>query len=63
MYKLICKTEKCDNQEITYYIPEATDPTMCGGCKTNLKPIKMTKTEFDKIFDYDPFLITPINHD
>ena len=60
MYKIICKTENCENKDIAYYIPEPTDPTMCGGCKTDIKPIKMTKTEYDKVFDYDPFEIKPI---
>jgi hypothetical protein len=61
MFKIICKTENCLNKDITYYSPESTDPTMCGGCKTDIKPVKMTKTEFDKVFDYDPYQISEFN--
>ena len=55
MFKILCKETDCVNKDITYYLPNATDPTMCGGCKNDIKPIKMSKTEFDKVFDYDPY--------
>ena len=55
MYKILCKETDCENKDQTYYVIEPTDPTMCGGCKTNIKPIKMSKTEFDKVFDYNPY--------
>jgi hypothetical protein len=55
MFEIICEKENCNNKDVIYYIPEPTDPTMCGGCKTNLKPIKMSKTKFDKVFDYNPY--------
>lgn len=60
MFKIICNEIVCDNKNIIYYMFEATDPTMCGGCKNNIKPIKMTKAEYEKIFDYDPFEIQTI---
>jgi len=61
MFKIICKDFDCANKDITYYMPEASDPTMCGGCKTDIKPIKITKTEYDKVFDYDPYKVNELN--
>jgi len=55
MYKIICNKEFCENKNITYYMKEATNPTMCGGCKSNLIPELMSQEEYDAVFDYDPF--------
>ena len=60
MFKIICNEISCNNKNVIYYMPDATDPTLCGGCKNNLKPIKMNKTEYEKVFDYDPFEIKTI---
>lgn len=53
MFKVTCKNDDCVNKDLVNYIIEPTNPTMCGGCKTDLTPIEMTKKEFDKVFDYD----------
>jgi hypothetical protein len=55
MYKIICNQNECANKDIVYYMPEATNPTMCGGCKSDLKPELMSQEEYDAVFDYDPF--------
>jgi hypothetical protein len=55
MYKLICNKEECTNKDIIYYMPDPTNPTICGGCKDTILPIEMTQEEYDSVFDYDPF--------
>jgi hypothetical protein len=55
MFKLICNKEECANKDIIYYIPDATNPSMCGGCKQDIVPVEMSQEEFDEVFDYDPF--------
>jgi hypothetical protein len=41
-------------------MPEATNPSVCGGCKEDIIPIEMTQEEYDLVFDYDPFAVTPL---
>jgi hypothetical protein len=60
MFKIICDKENCNNKDITYYMPDATNPTMCGGCKDAVVPVEMSQAEFDSVFDYDPFAIIPM---
>ena len=60
MYKFVCKEKDCANKNIIYYLPEVTSQVMCGGCKTFNSAVEMTKAEFDEVFDYDPFAISPI---
>jgi hypothetical protein len=60
MFKIICEKENCNNKDITYYMPDATNPSMCGGCKDAVVPVEMTQEEYDQVFDYDPFAIIPI---
>jgi hypothetical protein len=60
MLKLICNKENCNNKDVTYYMPEATNPSMCGGCKQNIVPVEMSQQEFDDVFDYDPFAVIPM---
>jgi len=55
MFKVICLAENCANKNIIYYIPEPSNLTMCGGCKLNIIPIKMSNKEFNEVFDYDPY--------
>jgi hypothetical protein len=59
MFKTTCSKKDCKNKDITYYMPEFTELTICGDCKTELKIFEMSKAEFDKVFDYDPFLEVP----
>jgi hypothetical protein len=60
MYKIICKQHGCSNKDINYYMPEATNPTICGGCKSSLVPKLMSQEEYNQVFDYDPFLEIPL---
>ena len=60
MFKIICDKNDCANKDITYYMKEATDPSMCGGCKQGIVPVEMSQTEFDDVFDYDPFAVIPM---
>lgn len=60
MYKVLCTQANCENKDIIYYLPTATNPTMCGGCKLEIKPKKMTETEFKQVFDYDPLTVSDI---
>jgi hypothetical protein len=60
MQKLVCIRNECQNANIVYYIPDATNPSMCGGCKSDLTPELMTQEEYDSVFDYDPFLQVPL---
>lgn len=60
MFKLICDKESCNNKNVVYYMPEATNPSMCGGCKKNISPTEITQEEYDSVFDYDPFAVIPI---
>jgi hypothetical protein len=60
MFKLICDKESCNNKNVVYYMPEATNPSMCGDCKENISPTEMTQEEYDSVFDYDPFAVIPI---
>jgi hypothetical protein len=55
MLKLICNQNECANKNIPYYMKEATNPSMCGGCKQSIIPVEMSQEEFDVVFDYDPF--------
>jgi hypothetical protein len=55
MFKLICDKNDCTNKDIVYYMKDATNPSMCGGCKQSIIPVKMSEEEFDDVFDYDPF--------
>jgi hypothetical protein len=41
-------------------MPDASNPTMCGGCKQGIVPIEMSQAEFDDVFDYDPFAVIPM---
>ena len=63
MYKIICKEIACANKDVPYYMPEIENKLICGGCKNELTAKQMTQTEYDKVFDYDPFLVIPINHE
>jgi hypothetical protein len=58
MFKLICDKNDCANKDVVYYVPEPSNPSMCGGCKDDIIPIEMTQKEFDEVFDYDPFAVT-----
>ena len=60
MYKFICQENQCSNKNVIYYLPQATDQVMCGGCKVLNSALKMSQAEFDEVFDYDPFAISPI---
>jgi len=60
MFKLICDKNDCANKNILYYMKEATNPSMCGGCKENIIPTEMTQEEYNQVFDYDPYAIIPI---
>jgi hypothetical protein len=60
MYKAICKVNDCKNKDIVYYMSEATNPTMCGDCKSDLTPELMSQEEYDAVFDYDPFAKIPM---
>ncbi len=55
MLKLICNNDNCQNKNVAYYDPQATNPTMCGACKQNITPVEMSQQEFDEVFDYDPY--------
>jgi hypothetical protein len=55
MYKVICKNGECINKDVIYYFVETTELTICGTCKNEITLTKMTKTEYDKVFDYDPY--------
>jgi hypothetical protein len=61
MFKFICKETNCANKGISYYFIETTEITICGGCKIELKATKMSQTEFDKVFDYDPYKVSTLN--
>jgi hypothetical protein len=60
MYKVICNKNECANKDAVYYIKEATNPTMCGGCKSDLTPELISQEEYDAVFDYDPFAEIPM---
>ena len=63
MFKLICDKNDCTNKDIVYYMKDATNPSMCGGCKENIAPIEMTQEEYESTFDYDPYAnIEPIQN-
>ena len=57
MLKLICDRIDCANKDIVYYMKDATNPSMCGGCKQDIVPVEMSQQEFDEVFDYDPFAV------
>ena len=61
MFKILCKEQNCNNKGIPYYFIEVSETVMCGGCKSELKSIKMSQTEFDKVFDYDPYKVSELN--
>jgi len=61
MFKTICKETDCANKDVPYYMPEISQKVMCGGCKKNITPIEMTQEEYDSVFDYDPFAVTPLS--
>jgi hypothetical protein len=42
-------------------MPEVGNKVICGGCKKQLFAEQMTETEFNKVFDYDPFLKNNLN--
>jgi uncharacterized CHY-type Zn-finger protein len=63
MYKTICKESECANKDVPYYMPEINEIVICGGCKKELTAKEMTDTEYKKIFDYDPFAISLVNHE
>jgi hypothetical protein len=58
--KLICDRIDCANKNIVYYMKDATNPSMCGGCKQDIVPVEMSQQEFDEVFDYDPFAVIPM---
>ena len=58
MFKLICNENGCANKSVIHYVPEPTNPSMCGGCKQDIVPVEMSQVEFDDVFDYDPFAVT-----
>lgn len=60
MFKVICLKEDCNNKDIVYYMPEATNPSMCGVCKDAIVPVEMSQEEYDSVFDYDPFAPNPM---
>lgn len=60
MHKVSCQNKSCINKDVIYYMPEATNPTKCGGCKSDLTPAKMSDKEYKEVFDYDPFAEIPI---
>jgi hypothetical protein len=60
MLKLICNKTSCNNKDVVYYMIDATNPSMCGGCKQNIVPVEMTQEEYDAVFDYDPFAVIPM---
>ncbi len=60
MLKLICDRIDCANKNIVYYMKDATNPSMCGGCKQDIVPVEMSQQEFDEVFDYDPFAVIPM---
>ncbi len=55
MYKFVCYENDCANKSVIYYLPEVIDKVMCGGCKNFNSAIEMSQTEFDEVFDYDPY--------
>jgi hypothetical protein len=57
MFKVICKNENCENANQFYYLINEPKKIICGGCKEDLVYTKMSKTDFDKTFDYDPYEI------
>jgi|688.fasta_scaffold382406_3 hypothetical protein len=63
MFKIICKETECANKDLPYYMPQIEDKIMCGGCKKELTAKQMTDTEYNKVFDYDPFAEIPMNND
>ena len=63
MFKIICKETNCNNKDVPYYVPDVAENIICGGCKKELTAKQMTDTEYNKVFDYDPFLVTPINYE
>ena len=60
MFKLICKKTNCQNKDVVYYMPNASNPSICGGCKSDLTPQLMNQEEYDAVFDYDPFAEIPM---
>jgi hypothetical protein len=60
MFKIVCDKNDCANKGIIHYMKEATDPSMCGGCKQDIVPVEMSQQEFDEVFDYDPFAVIPM---
>jgi hypothetical protein len=60
MFKIICDKESCNNKDVVYYMKEATNPSVCGGCKQDIIPVEMSQVEFDEVFDYDPFAVIPM---
>jgi hypothetical protein len=60
MYKAKCLENECINKDIVYYLPEVTEKVVCGGCKAILDAAEMSQQEFNQVFDYDPFAISPI---
>ena len=53
MKKIICKTSKCDNENIIYYMPIEDEKVICGGCKTMVNTVTMTSAEIATTFNYD----------
>ena len=41
-------------------MPNASNPSICGGCKSDLTPQLMNQEEYDAVFDYDPFAEIPM---
>lgn len=39
LYTVTCKTNKCPNKGIEYFIPNQIEDVMCGGCKTMITPL------------------------
>ena len=60
MYKFTCQENECVNKNVIYYLLKITEQVMCGGCKTFNSAIEMSQAEFDEVFDYDPFAVTPL---
>jgi hypothetical protein len=61
MFKIICNSQDCANKNVIYYFTDISESTTCGGCKNELKAIKMTKTEYEKTFDYDPYKVNELD--
>ena len=55
MFKVICKDKECANKNEIYYFTQIDEIVICGGCKKELIATQMSQTEFDKVFDYDPY--------